>query len=319
MYFSVEKGHTLEQAADGANLVTMGINPSKGNLHEGHYITMYQAMKALRSQQRARGHFFVDDREFDWQKRSIDDESVFLLPSTATAEAIQQRMWATAGYVAGALDDPSLLERITIERMSDYMRRDGGGLYEFLQKHRKDIDGMFEFDRNEFGKRNFIRPICPECRHGPRLDDVVGTTASSIHAKCARVLCPHQEYAVHPSTGENHWAIHYAVDPLRDALLSADHDYGKVLHVFGGDYGLPWGRSQTPKAERLQLLLAKIAPLLRINHFVGPMLKRDGQKLAKSNGDAGSLMKVSTLEAILQSKKPFVDLNHLARLSTIQR
>ncbi len=101
--------------------------------------------------------------------------------------------------------------------------------------------------------------------------------------------------------------MHYTVDPIRDGLLTRQHHEGKVLHVFGGDYGIPWGIGNRPKASRMSELMDNIAPDM-VDHFVGPMLTRDGHKLAKSNGDSHETPPVSVLQDLLSKNRSFIEI-----------
>ena len=109
---------------------------------------------------------------------------------------------------------------------------------------------------------------------------------------------------------DHRWCIHYTIDPMRDALL-ARQKASPVLHVFGGDYGMPWGYNGIPKAKRMSDLMGRIMSKPEdphIEHFVGPLLTRGGRKLAKSNGDACAVPDIATLEQILQAGKSVIDL-----------
>jgi hypothetical protein len=97
---------------------------------------------------------------------------------------------------------------------------------------------------------------------------------------------------------------------MRDALLARQKET-PVLHVFGGDYGMPWGYNGIPKAQRMSDLMARVTSKPgdpHIEHFVGPLLTRDGKKLAKSNGDACAVPDVAVFEQMLLAGKSVIDL-----------
>lgn len=118
--------------------------------------------------------------------------------------------------------------------------------------------------------------------------------------------CSTGRFDVSPKQGHMNWSMHYTVDPIRDGLLNEQFNDRKVLHVFGGDYGIPWGRSGTPKAERMSELMSVVAPG-RVEHFVGPMLVRDGAKIAKSNGDAHAIPEMHTMADLLNTGEPIIE------------
>jgi hypothetical protein len=92
--------------------------------------------------------------------------------------------------------------------------------------------------------------------------------------------------------------MHYTIDPLRDVVLSRMRNVG-VAHVFGGDYGEPWGPRGIPKAHRLSDTIAQIAPDVTVHHYAGPLLTRGGEKISKSNGDHAEPPSVRQLERML--------------------
>ena len=90
--------------------------------------------------------------------------------------------------------------------------------------------------------------------------------------------------------------VHYLIDPLRDALSTDTHPRND-LHIFGGDYGAPYGTQGTPKSRRIQLAMKAIG-LNPVDAFVGPLITYNGAKMGKS----GASVSVNELgpEGILQ-------------------
>lgn len=198
--------------------------------------------------------------------------------------------------------------------MSAYMREHapqggfkGHDLYKVIQGNKDKIHRIFEIDENEPGKRHVVRPACVQCGKGPGMEENMGFSDEHIASNWRTQGCPADGIFVSPGVGQNNWSMHYTVDPLRDLLLSK-YNAARILHVFGGDYGVPWGRRGTSKAERLSVLLPWIDKTARVDHFVGPLLQRYGKKLAKSNGDASGPLSVAEIQALLKSDSAVIDM-----------
>ncbi len=312
MLYSVAEGDTVERAGKKVQLVTMGINPSKADLHLGHYLTMYQALKVLHDRPDARGHIFVDDREHHAKIESRQHEGLFRVPSSRTAQQIQGLVLDFIARFAGTVMDPTLRNRICVQRMSDYFRESvpdggsrGGELYWLLREHRAELRELFEF-RDDIHQEEFLRPVCSQCGFGPRYEQDMTIDDQGMGTACIDPGCGKGEYRVNPYVGDSNWSIHYAVDPVRDTFLAEQYRAQRVLHVFGGDYGQPWGTDGTPKAERLGRFMRQMDER-RIRYFVGPLLQKGGRKLAKSHGDSTPPPSLEELEAILRQKRAVVN------------
>ncbi len=314
MLHHVKNGATAEDLAKDAGIVTMGINPTKAHLHLGHYLTMMQAANALRANPKAIGVFFVDNREHHNKLANGTNEETFILPRPHTAQRVEGLMTDFLSRIADELGDPGIQRRTQILPMSHYMSgiasSEGGPssvsgqLYELLWQHRMKINELFEFkDRLSM---QYVRPFCADCRTSVWPDREVLADDQGILTDCLNDSCSSEGFTVDPRKGHTNWSMHYTVDPIRDGLLTRHFGDRKVLHVFGGDYGIPWGRSGQPKAERMSELMSDVAPG-RIEHFVGPMLVRDGTKIAKSNGDAHAIPEMRTMAELLSKGESIIE------------
>ncbi|HRH93222.1 MAG TPA: hypothetical protein PKV72_01675 [Candidatus Peribacteria bacterium] len=312
MLHMVTNGATLSEAATDADIIAMGINPSKSQLHQGHYLTLYQAAAATLARRDRRAIAFVDDREYHFNGASVRPGESARYPKTAVVLEVQRLMHDFIQRLADQLGEHSLPDRIAVKRMSDHMAESfdgvsqGGELYALLADQRRLLEEAFEFNQNDSGKRHMVRPVCPSCEYGPTSEELIGMERGRIRSDCQRATCRYGEYSVRVADGESNWGMHYAIDPLRDIFI-AKHADARVLHVFGGDYGVSWGRSFMPKAQRLSLLADMIGEGARVDHFVGPMLIRNGEKLAKSHGHASEPLSVKELQELLDGNRPYIE------------
>lgn len=308
MLYSVSEGKTLDDVPTDVGLVTMGINPSARSLHEGHYLTMYQAFKAMHRMPWTRGQIFVDDREFDFRKE-LDREGRFRrLPDPDVTREIGERIRSFADAIADQLGDDTLSRRLTVQPMSAYMREHapdgvtrGFMLYDYIRRFRTHIEAIYSFSRMEDGQRSAVRTACPRCRSSERCNTHQLERETRMHAICVNNVCPDRRmmYTVDPEKGDDNWTMHYAIDPVRDGFIARELNNG-VLHVFGGDYGVPWGVGGTPKAERMDILLQESRMSdPPVHHYVGPMLTRDGCKISKSDGCSSEPLGAEELERLL--------------------
>ncbi len=309
---------------EGVSMVSMGINPSASDLHLGHYLTMYQFVKAVSaSDSDARGLFFIDDREFDLGNPNTGNgKGLFYMQERTQVDAIMKKVIRTLDEYADTMKIPGLRSKMYVRSMSDWMTdtdvsgvRTGQTLYSMLMQNRTQIVAALQPGGLNESVKPFMRPFCPECGTGSRLEHEITLTKNALMSVCRNRDCSHRkkEYVSSPEKGDRNWSMFYAVDPLRDILLSRSSG-GKVLHVFGGDYGVPWGVSpysarggnhEYSKAYRLTKLVPKIDPLAYVDHYVGPMLVGpDGRKLAKSNGDKTlNVPSPSYLQEILDARR----------------
>jgi hypothetical protein len=312
MLYRAAQKHDVRDAAQNAGVITMGINPSKRDLHLGHYVTLFNAHRALASAPGSVGMFYVDDREHHSKHSTEGDAARFTMSAPETVESVRQLMEAFLRSLDAQLHT-SVSRRVRIVPMHEYMMEGassttpqlGGQLYDLLWENRAKITNTFHMD-NPFNEAPFVMPFCTECRSGTRIDEMIFPTTHAIRSNCINLLCPRRDMQTEAIPHhDTNWSMHYTVDPLRDALLSQQFSRRRVLHIFGGDYGLPWGMYGVPKAERLHTVLTDIAPG-KVDYYVGPLLRRNGQKLAKSNGDktraapkASALQELATAGAIV--------------------
>ena len=313
MLHHVSNGATVEDVSSQAEIVTMGINPSRDRLHLGHYLTLLQAGKALHAQPDAQGIFFVDDREHHHKLANGVNDDTFRLPGYRATQHVHDLMYEFMSRVADSLGDKRMLNRLNIKPMSNYMgmnanendrlTKKGTLVYDQLWQHRENINALFEF--SDSNSMQFVRPFCRDCKYSVNSDERIRAIEQGMLTNCLVPQCSTERMFVRPSQGHMNWSMHYAVDPIRDVIL-ADFQDKKVLHVFGGDYGIPWGLDGRPKAARMSALMDKVAPEM-VDHFVGPMLTRDGQKLAKSNGDAHEVPTIGYLDKLLSENEPVIE------------
>jgi|GEM_PF-2724371 len=317
MYFSAARGDSIEKVGADADIVTMGINPSADDLHAGHYVTLFNLMRVLRKNESARGHVFVDDREVHLKQGARQEED-FWVPDGDRIEKIRGKITAFIRQTSHALGEASLIGRVGVQRMSHYLpNRDspseptqGGMLYRLLYENRDLIRQAFDFRRFD-GTEEFVRPFCNGCGMVPADPRQTNMIPQGLGGTCKTPKCHERMYMVNPHEGERNWTMHYGVDPLRDILI-ADQNDAKVLHVFGGDYGTSWGYGGIPKAERLSELITQIAPNVKVDHYIGPLLLRNGMKLSKRRGDASYPPLLDTLKRMTYRPLGTIDVDAIA-------
>lgn len=320
MLYSVHQGKNISDVPRDYDIVTMGINPSKSHVHQGHHATLFQAAKLLETRRDSQGIFFVDDREFDLRKMT-SPSSRLRLPPHEVVTSIQLEICSFLQQAGTYLHDLSLSERVRIVPMSEYMLESPGDsdshgftLYQSIFEHRRAIAKAFGTSDRPM-KQAFFRPTCPHCEEGAFSSKVTNFTDTEMKSICVNEQCTNEEYALQPQK-DNRYFYNYTVDPLRDLQL-AEQGNGGVIHVFGGDYGIPWGSRKAhttakSKAERIGDVALIMKPDVPLHHFVGPILLKDGQKLAKSNGDVASKgIDFELLDRIVTDGSPIVDIGDL--------
>jgi hypothetical protein len=307
MHYSVNKGDRLEDIPQDINLVTMGINPSKSDVHLGHYLTMYQALRLIADRRDTKGLFFVDDREYD-NKKEREGRGVWMPPNDNVA-SIVVRMRSFIADMERELSSDGLQERVMVRPMSNHMSQaphaeslgNGYRLYEMIRLNHDRISNAFPIFRPDYphdkGQLS-MRPVCRECHYAPVACSDVQTEPGKMYGACRNAACRCRVVTVDLERDQTNWAMHYTIDPLRDVLLARDKNAG-VAHVFGGDYGMEWGPGRTPKAQRLSGLIRDMNKDVVVHHYVGPLLTRYGEKLSKSNGDHSQQPAARELERML--------------------
>ncbi len=310
MYLSVTQNQGLEDIPRDVDLVTMGINPSKSQLHLGHYLTMYQMFRLMADRPETRGLIFVDDREYDWGKFCPNG---YTLPGKQQSLHVGEAVRSFVEKSQNQLPCGNLARRVNIRHMSRFVgKREnpqpedvrGEDIYRLIYDNRDAIaerfplTGQAETDFNTVaGGLSLLRPQCPNCECLPINNIAVDYRYRAMQALCPNRCAP-EKFVADIGKGDMNWAMHYTIDPIRDVALARRRDVG-VAHVFGGDYGMPWGPGSMPKAQRLSWLIRQIAPDVTVHHYTGPMIIKEGRKLAKSNGDRCEEPELDTLEMML--------------------
>jgi lysyl-tRNA synthetase class I len=147
-----------------------------------------------------------------------------------------------------------------------------------------DTPGMAnELDRRIPEGRTAVYPICPSCyTSNPTFatyhEGIMDTT-------CSNPECPVNEFSMHIEDTSRDIAVHYLIDPLRDALVEPLIH----VHVFGGDYSDKHCRDET-KVQKINRI-TRIASGGKAPEFlIGPTLyARDGTKMSKSQNNGLTL------------------------------
>lgn len=316
MLHTVGRKDAVLHAGRRADLVTMGINPTRPQLHPGHYLTLYQLLRLVNARDRIQAVIFVDDREHHSRQHEDGNKSVFPLVNPHNTGAITDTVADFVSQTADAFADATVLDRVKIVPMSAHMREAdpatgeprGADLFRLLRHHRALIEHTLELGRGH-DQPGCVCGACPGCLRANRDPALVTLSAAGIDSVCHYEQCPVTQFCIDPVRGDDRWTMHYTADPLRDALLADEYDAERTLHVFGGDYGMPYGTNITPKAQRLTQMIPAMTTR-RIDHFVGPLLTRNGEKLSKSNGDAGQAPPYEWMELVVHSGQAMVEMPH---------
>lgn len=214
-----------------------------------------------------------------------------------------------ADRVSWELKDDSIVERLHVQRMSEFMKAPEGSstvsreMYGLLRRHNGRLRTLFAMLPRE-GMTRYFRPFCEDCERGPRFDRQFISSPDSLSTHCPE----HGTYSVEPAKQTN-WTMYYQIDPLRDVLLS-DNRQRRVLHVFGGDYGVREGMHSS-KADKLSVMTQFLSPDT-IDHFVGPLLTKEGQKMSKSTGHRTNIPDINVLDELARSGKGSIPMDNAA-------
>ncbi len=306
MYSTHASGPTLRDLAEDADVLTMGITPSADQLHQGHYLTLFNLLKTLSDTRTATARIFLDDREFNNQVEPS-------VPSESRIRSIERLIGSFAERTEKYLHDSTLGSRITTERMSDFWQgygaqheTMGGDMYKLLT-----TEWQFKIApsyRNSL-KRVF-RTVCPDCSVGKLKTRGLRNQSNGFRNVCIEPTCSNGEYFVDAIRGDTNWLVHYALVGLRDVPFAEFHD-ASILHVYGGDYAQKWGGGgRESKARRMSDTVARIRAkkkLPPIHHHAGPLILNGHDKLSKSKGDGGVIPDFEWMEAVLNGKSSEVD------------
>ncbi|MBI4143246.1 hypothetical protein HY487_00010 [Candidatus Woesearchaeota archaeon] len=264
--------------------ISIGLKPS-GLIHLGTAVTLLHGMLVLKNNPGATLDVTVMDLELvmragtnfvPYQVRKDTYGCHDLMRAHTRQEAVEV-LTETADY----LDIDSSRVRISMfSKMTEHSAFQN--LLMQLFEHGKRRTMMKRILRDERGSTgDLVAPICDTCQYsstnGHKLVD--GENGVYLAAWCKNPECPTDTYEV-KLTQPRRVNIFYLIDPIRDLVPNDD---GRIvdLHIFGGDYGLPYGVGRTPRAHRVQRLMS----LLSENPpdiYIGPILMFEGKKLGKS-------------------------------------
>ena len=297
------------------DVVSIGARPT-GKLHIGNIFVLFNAMKYLQANTSAKLMFDIMDLDFDSQRGTVFTPFTSL---ASTADFLKQVELAVNLICQKLGVDRS---RITITPLSGRLDKAVDGLQ--VSTFRDGLLGMFK-DREATKAMKcaiglprgspHVSPlslICPDCHQSSGEFAVYDREHDRFKAECHNPSCPTETYYDHLSVGKA-FNVYYTVDPIRDLLYP-----GRVLHIFGGDYGLDYGISTIGTVPKYALIAAAME-VARIvweigsespSLFIAPMIvDGDGRKISKSigNGDGenGSLQTyveetINKAERILQ-------------------
>lgn len=313
MLHSIDK-ESVESIGEDADLLTMGITPSgRGVLHMGHFLTVFNVLRSLARFKDQKAQIFIDDREFNSQV-------VPAVPEEMVTLRVEDQLRQFIADVTKFLAEDTIPQRVDLTRMSDFYLQNGAeaqfmgkDLFDLLLSIRAKVGKAFP--KMKIGGISGVRALCPKCHQGK--SSFRGAARSynddKIVSSCENNECGdfERDYEVNIGQGDTNWAIFYTLVGLRDvSLLRRDNNKG-ILHVYGGDYGVPWGRGYVPKGRRISSLVDDVLgedTKERIDHFVGPILvTKNGEKLSKSSGNGADIkFDLETLARILDRREGLV-------------
>lgn len=317
-----EIGNKPDDLAQDADLLIMGVTPSgRGRLHQGHHVTLFNYLRTLAKTRTARGVIHIDDREFCLQ---LDPKLVDPALSAQTEAQIHQCLQASASF----LHEDRLPERVEVRRMSDIFREpiptgeNLGARYLDVLRERTAVSAAFQGMslQGPYG----IRSFCPSCERGYNKDPRhTKLYEGMIDGQCQTDSCNVDRYRVEVAQGDTRWTVFYGLVSLMAVPLSEQIEGGSILEFLGGDYGTPWGKTNShfgdkvmAKGERASVateILTGRRDLIK--HYVGPLLEVRGRKLSKSKGDEAKAMDCARLEEWLSRNTPVIDVSAIDQIS----
>jgi hypothetical protein len=270
----------------GFDNISMGARPS-GTLHMGNLFVLASCMHYLRINSNARVHVDIMDLDFDNQRGLVFTPFVNL---PGTRDFIGQ-LNAAVEILSGELKVAS--DRVKIRYFSDRLKQGDSELRKMLlrlAKNKESVKAVKYSISDRPGRYDTppISMICESCGQSSSNFAHYRSTRSLFTADCGNVTCTVGEYASDLSSAL--FNVHYLVDPIRDLLLAPN-----TLHVYGGDYGLPHGQSDTLRfmrvaavmeATRLNLGLETETP----SFFITPLITdQHGKKISKSERNGGQV------------------------------
>lgn len=170
--------------------------------------------------------------------------------------------------------------KFTVKYLSEIQKERGyrEGLIQLVE-HATDVAGLFPGDLR--ADKTLVYPICKECKTANKKEPTFTKTNDGsyiLHTRCENPSCSAGPYDVDLRDTSYELAVHFFIDPIRDAVIEPKAD----LHIFGGDYREPHGKNEVSKADKiLKLMRMTGQPAPEI--YVGPLFyAQDGKKMSKS-------------------------------------
>jgi hypothetical protein len=276
--------------------ISLGLKPS-GEMHFGTLMTFLQGMVALSKNPDTSLDVAVMDLDFDFQRGkdyvsfmyshdSMKCHGFMKEHTMREAEDALAEMSRFFGvnntrirtrYFSETTLDP------TYQKFMEYL---------FLQEEGMQLLKKSVTPLHTTKTRQLISPICDECGHSSSklptiyVDNSI-MSRGTVKGKCFNERCDVGEYFTHINQS-GRINFFYLVDPVRDLIPDGD---GHItdLHIFGGDYALPWGGGdRASKAERVLRLMEGLSPIAP-STYVGPILMDGEEKVSKSTKNGYTL------------------------------
>lgn len=309
----------------------MGIEPS-GPLHLGSLITLMSAMFALQGSGKGVLEVTVTDYDYNFQRPRTfpsyaikpDPAGCHELMSDHTYAEIKRTIDRIRYFfqVHDERPDCSVGSRFRVKRFSEFASHP---LFQQIIRKLFTEDWGRKLLKETImvgGDHNpviLLAPVCSECDHVSVKYRRIRRDGedSYVQGRCENTKCESADFSVRfDEPGRLNY--HYLLDAVRDLISLPDifpidgalrHLYPEDpkdrpkpvdLHVFGGDYGVPYGdrdgvtREATgpSKADRIMALLQGISERYAAAHgvelqvpefYVGPLITSGGHKLSKSD------------------------------------
>lgn len=261
--------------------VSLGLKPS-GLIHLGTAMTFLHGILVLEKNPEAVLDASVKDLDFDFQRgrdfvsfqRLEDSGKCHGLMKEHTAYEITELLSEMARYFGvessriGVSIFSDITENPTFQKYITFL---------FTTKEGKRL--LKQTVSGGTAKATaLLSPICDSCGHSSQFPPRVSADGT-LNTMCYNERCDVRGYEV-ALTEPRRVNFFYLVDKVRD-LIPDEHGVAADLHIFGGDYGLSWGRERITKAQRVFNLLAQLSdnpPSI----YVGPSVVLGGVKIGKS-------------------------------------
>jgi hypothetical protein len=267
--------------------ISMGTRPS-GTLHLGNLFVLASCMHYLRINSKAQVHVDIMDLDFDTQRGALFTPFVNL---PATRDFIKQ-LEAAVDILSHELKvDPG---GVKIRYFSDRLKGADSELRNMLLRLAKGRESVkaLKYSILDMPHRYDTPPlsmICDGCHQSNSNFVRYHSKSGLFTAKCDNWTCTTGEYSSDLST--DFFNVHYLVDPVRDLLLPPP-----VLHVYGGDYGLSNGQSDTVRFMRVAAVMEAARICLGLeteapSFFIAPLITdHHGKKISKTESNGTPLI-----------------------------